>query len=136
MPNRPKSVGSPSVKLVKVEGSVPAAIAELENNPAVEYAEPNWIYHADAVPNDPRYGQLWGLAKIDAPRVFPRAGYCLRIPIIRPADDWKQQGEVGDIARHWSDVHKGIGQSSDRRNVTGARHPSPARDRPAARRAD
>ena len=27
------------------------------SNPAVAYAEPNWIYHADAVPNDPRYSQ-------------------------------------------------------------------------------
>jgi thermitase len=62
-----KSVGSPSAKLVKVDGSVPAAIAELKSNPAVAYAEPNWIYHAEATPNDPRYSQLWGLAKINAP---------------------------------------------------------------------
>ncbi len=62
-----KSVGSPNVKLVKVESSVPAAIAELRSNPVVAYAEPNWIYHAQATPNDPRYSQLWGLAKINAP---------------------------------------------------------------------
>jgi thermitase len=62
-----KSVGSPNVKLVKVDGSVPSAIAELKSNPAVAYAEPNWIYHAEATPNDPRYSQLWGLAKINAP---------------------------------------------------------------------
>ena len=61
-----KSVGSPNVKLVKVEGSVASAIAELKTNPAVAYAEPNWIYHAAATPNDPRYSQLWGLAKINA----------------------------------------------------------------------
>src|SRR5512132_1757787 len=46
-----KSVGSPNVMLVKVDGSVPSAIAELKSNPAVAYAEPNWIYHADATPN-------------------------------------------------------------------------------------
>jgi thermitase len=62
-----KPVGSPNVKLVKVEGSVPAAIAQLKSNPAVAYAEPNWIYHAQATPNDPRYSELWGLAKINAP---------------------------------------------------------------------
>jgi subtilisin family serine protease len=65
-----KSVGSPNVKLVKVDGSVPSAIAELKSNPAVAYAEPNWIYHAEATPNDPRYSQLWGLAKINAPAAW------------------------------------------------------------------
>ena len=65
-----KRVGSPNVKLVQVEGSVPSAIAELKSNPAVAYAEPNWIYHAQATPNDPRYGQLWGLAKINAPQAW------------------------------------------------------------------
>ena len=62
-----KSVGSSNVKLVEVDGSLPSAIAELKSNPAVAYAEPNWIYHAEATPNDPRYSQLWGLAKINAP---------------------------------------------------------------------
>jgi thermitase len=62
-----KAIGSSNAKLVRVDGSVPAAIAELKSNPAVAYAEPNWIYHAEATPNDPRYSQLWGLAKISAP---------------------------------------------------------------------
>ena len=41
--------------------SVQAAIAELMQDPDVEYAQPNFLYHANAVPNDPNYGQLWGL---------------------------------------------------------------------------
>jgi subtilisin family serine protease len=61
------SLGLPGLQLVHVKGSVPAAIAALEADPAVAYAEPNWIYRAQATPNDPRYGQLWGLAKINAP---------------------------------------------------------------------
>src|SRR3954447_11246569 len=59
-----KTVDSPNVKLVSVKGSVQSAIAALESNPAVAYAEPNWIYHAEAVPNDPRYSQTYGLPKI------------------------------------------------------------------------
>jgi len=41
------------------------AIQSLEQNPLVEYAEPNYIYTivggSDALPNDPQLGQLWGL---------------------------------------------------------------------------
>lgn len=32
-----------------------------------EYAEPNYILHADTVPADPNYNNLRGLKKIDAP---------------------------------------------------------------------
>ncbi len=62
-----KSIGPLNAKLVSVDGSVSAAVAELKSNPAVAYAEPNWIYHAEAVPNDPRYSQTYGLPKIQAP---------------------------------------------------------------------
>ena len=62
-----KALALPGLQLVHVEGSVPAAIAALQANPAVAYAEPNWIYRAQATPNDPRYSQLWGLGKINAP---------------------------------------------------------------------
>ena len=60
----------PGLQLVRVRGSVPEAVAELRSNPAVAYAEPNYLYQADAVPNDPRYGQLWGLARIRAPAAW------------------------------------------------------------------
>jgi subtilisin family serine protease len=66
-----KPLGLPGLQLVRVKGSVPAAIAALKTNPAVAYAEPNWIYRAQAAtPNDPRYSQLWGLAKINAPSAW------------------------------------------------------------------
>src|SRR5215204_2263468 len=41
--------------------SVPDAVAQLEQHPDVRYAEPNYIYQVSATPNDPLYGQLWGL---------------------------------------------------------------------------
>ena len=39
------------------------AVRSLEGDPAVEFAEPNWIYFHDAVSNDTYYtgGQLWGM---------------------------------------------------------------------------
>lgn len=41
--------------------TVEQSIAEMNNDPAVEYAQPNYLYKLNATPNDPRYGQLWGL---------------------------------------------------------------------------
>ena len=65
-----KRLGLPGLQLVHVSGSVTQAVAALESNPAVAYAEPNYLYHATALPNDPRYSQLWGMAKISAPSAW------------------------------------------------------------------
>lgn len=49
------------VTRVRTSRDVAAAIAELRNDPDVEYAEPNWIYKHQSS-NDPYYtnGSLWG----------------------------------------------------------------------------
>ena len=39
--------------------TVEAALAVYQNDPNVSYVQPNYIYHATAVPNDPQYGLLW-----------------------------------------------------------------------------
>jgi thermitase len=36
-------------------------------DPAVEYAEPNYVSVANSTPNDPSFAQQWGLSKIQAP---------------------------------------------------------------------
>lgn len=41
--------------------STEALLVALSHNPVVEYAEPNYIVHAIATPNDPRYSELWGM---------------------------------------------------------------------------
>lgn len=47
-------------KLIRGQ-SVEQAVNDLSRDPGVEYAQPNYIYHALAVPTDPVYaaGQLW-----------------------------------------------------------------------------
>ncbi|MFN3975609.1 MAG: S8 family serine peptidase [Aquificaceae bacterium] len=42
-------------------------IAELSKRPDVEYVEPDYIYTLKAIPNDPGWGYLWGLQKIQVP---------------------------------------------------------------------
>jgi len=52
----------PRTELVEVTpGEEKEAVAKLERDPGVLYAEPNAIVHEDATPNDPRFTDLWGL---------------------------------------------------------------------------
>jgi subtilisin family serine protease len=46
------------VKLA-ADQSVTDALVAYQNDPNVEYVQPNYIYHATAAPNDTQYGQLW-----------------------------------------------------------------------------
>ncbi len=66
------SLPVPGVQLVALEGgeSVTEAVTALEAEPRVLYAEPNYVYRADAVPNDPLFGELWGLDRIRAPQAW------------------------------------------------------------------
>jgi subtilisin family serine protease len=54
----------PGLQLVRFAPgrSVAAAIAELEREPGVLYAEPNAYYELTATPDDPRFGDQWGLS--------------------------------------------------------------------------
>ena len=53
----------PGAQLLEVEKgqTVAAAERELERHPGVLYAEPNRRITATQAPNDPRFGELWGL---------------------------------------------------------------------------
>ncbi len=41
-----------------------SAVKTLAQNPLVDIAEPNYIYHASKLPDDPMLGQLWGLKNV------------------------------------------------------------------------
>jgi thermitase len=68
---REMKLGFGDFLVVKTPGhkSLKSALSTLSNNPAVEYAEPNYIYHAigfknkrySQIPNDPKFNLLWGL---------------------------------------------------------------------------
>jgi hypothetical protein len=71
-----KSVGATDKKdFAKIHGALlhvsPAAVGatidRLKKDPRVRYAEPNFIVHADTVPNDPAFGNLWGLSNTGQP---------------------------------------------------------------------
>lgn len=50
--------------------TVREAVAGLEALPQVAYAEPNFDYHIDAIPDDPSFEDQWGLTQIDAPSAW------------------------------------------------------------------
>ena len=64
--NAKKKKEFPGMKLhhlkISRQISVEEAIRKYEQDPNVEYAEPNYILHAHAtIPNDPLFAALWGL---------------------------------------------------------------------------
>ena len=58
----------PSLNIVVVKMPVvqttDSVIKTLNQNSIVEFSEPNYIYRANKTPNDPMYGQLWGMKNI------------------------------------------------------------------------
>jgi subtilisin family serine protease len=70
-----------SPQLLAAGQTVESRVAALRQDPAVRWAEPDWIVHTCAVPNDPRFSEQWGLhntgqtggtadADIDAPEAW------------------------------------------------------------------
>ena len=54
---------SPDADVLKI-------VQDLSTNPAVEYAEPDYLAHIITTPNDPEYSNQWGLTKINAPTAW------------------------------------------------------------------
>jgi subtilisin family serine protease len=50
--------------------SVPQALQALQRNPNVLYVEPDYIFYAVVTPNDPLWGNLYGMSKINAPAAW------------------------------------------------------------------
>lgn len=51
----------------KEKMAVISAISKLSNIPYVVYAEPDYLYEPDIIPNDPDFEYLWGMPNINAP---------------------------------------------------------------------
>ena len=46
------------------------AVYKLSNNPYVVYAEPDYLYEPDNIPNDPDFKYLWGMTNINLPHAW------------------------------------------------------------------
>jgi len=63
-----QTVGSNGWQLLHSSAlSASALVSAFNANSAIERAEPNYVVHADLIPNDPFWPNLYGMRKIDAP---------------------------------------------------------------------
>ncbi len=60
------------VELAVPEGRELALAVELAHDPGVRFAEPDYVAHAAADPNDPRWSEQWGPQRIGASRAWDR----------------------------------------------------------------
>ncbi|MDA8363171.1 MAG: S8 family serine peptidase [Gammaproteobacteria bacterium] len=81
--------------------SVRQAVSEYQGDPNIEYAQPNYIYHATALPDDPEFGQLWA---------FQNTGQAVSFaPVqgegrIDPTDNPGTPGDDMDIVPAWNHI--------------------------------
>ena len=94
----------------KISGSVERAVGRFKNHPAVEFIEPDYVVHADAVPNDPLFPLQWSLrntgqqtgiagADIDAVGAWDQATGSSQVivAIIDSGMDWHHPDLAGNL---------------------------------------
>lgn len=82
--------------------NVPAALARFKSDPDVLYAEPNYIVHAAAAPNDPQYASQWALPMINAPAAWNTQTSAAAI-VIAVLDSGMQNDHPDLAANMWND---------------------------------
>jgi len=75
------------------------AIAFYNRQPEVEYAEPNYIVHADVIPNDPKFNQLWGMHNTGQTGGTPDAD-------IDGPEAWDDRNDASDVVV--ADIDTGV----------------------------
>jgi len=70
------------------------------------YVEPNYIYHTDATPNDPRFGELWGMSKIQAPTAWDanRGNANIVVAVIDTGVDYNHEDLTDNMWRNPGEV--------------------------------
>jgi len=95
---------------VPKDSDIRSIVDEYNNDPNVEYAEPNLICHLDNIPNDPLFNQQWGLhntgqssgkvdADIDAPEAWDIAteGSDVTIAVIDSGVDYNHPDLIDNM---------------------------------------
>jgi len=94
------------LRLPVAAGDEMATIASLQANPAIVFAEPNWIVHAatDAaptpvLPSDPLFrANQWGMQRIGAPRAWAISqGSAIRVAVVDSGIDFSHPEFTGRI---------------------------------------
>lgn len=101
--SRVTAIGHSGYSLVELKPgfeSIDAAMARLRALPGVAAVQPNYIYHATALTNDPQIGQQWALQ--NSHQTISNAGYTRNNPGIAGDDigveaAWKHQSDCSSV---------------------------------------
>ena len=89
----------PRTQVVTVEGGVRAAVERLARQTDVAFAQPNYVYRATAAaPNDPRFGELWGLRNTGQPIAGSAGTPAMDVNALEAWDHSTGSGQVIAIA--------------------------------------
>jgi thermitase len=121
-----KQLGLPGAGLVKLPPgeSVAAAVRAFERHADVLYAQPNYVYDADAIPSDPLFGTLWALhnagqpvdgvsgtdgADIDAPEAWSitTGSDAVKVAVVDTGVEYDHPDLAGNIAELGPDFYSG-----------------------------
>jgi subtilisin family serine protease len=121
-----KQLGLPGAGLVKLSPgeSVAAAVSAFEQHADVLYAQPNYVYHAAAIPSDPFFGVLWALhnagqpvdgvsgtddADIDAPEAWSitTGSDSVKVAVVDTGVEYDHPDLAGNIAELGPDYYSG-----------------------------
>jgi len=101
-----------SVRHMKLpEGmTVKEAMEIYQDDPDVEYAEPNYVRRASLVPNDPDFGELWGLQNVDAPEAWDTqtGSSTLVVAVLDTGADWDHEDLIDNIWNNDDEAENGV----------------------------
>jgi len=109
-----KQLDQKGVHRVKLEPDISVAEAQaiLGQDPAVEYAEPNYYRHLALDPNDPSYPSQWNLPIINAPAAWNTATDCAATPVA-VIDSGVDYGHPDLAANIWANFAETAGDGVD-----------------------
>jgi subtilisin family serine protease len=122
MRKRLRTRGLRAVEVVDRSRRIEEVIDRLTRDPAVEYAEPDYLVHATSLfPNDPGFGQLWGLhntgqsfgtpdVDIDAPEAWDAStgASAIVVGVIDSGVDYTHEDLADNMWRNPGEVENGL----------------------------
>jgi subtilisin family serine protease len=98
--------------------SVAAAVGDFSARPGVAAAQPNFVYHAQVLPDDPRFDELWGLPTIHAPEAWDltTGSRTVRVAVVDTGVEYDNADLAANITKLGLDFYSG---DSDPRDENG-----------------